>query len=137
MELLLPWATAAAAAAAAANRRRKAAADGAGQAASSATSSKGGNLHRDVDCDQGNAVEATQTAAGLKAATGADVLTAEKAAAKRYTAAAAAPAAAPASHPPGGLLPGVDVDEQQLLSELARPRYDAFTDFWDMSRDMG
>jgi hypothetical protein len=83
---------------------------------------------------------------GLKAATGRDVATAETAAA---TAVTAAPMAAPTKQNPGdnmaspaaaeaaaaGAAGGLQ-DAERVLCELACPRYDAFTDFWDMNRDM-
>jgi hypothetical protein len=132
MELLLPWATAAAAAAAAANRRRKAAPAGTTASVQKGTGQK---VQQESGTSTGSDGLARQTV-GLKAAIGADVQAAEKAAAASATAAAGpqhqqlvsdADSAAAAG------LPGAD----QVLSELARPRYDAFTDFWDMSRDMG
>jgi hypothetical protein len=149
MELLLPWATAAWAAAAAAKRRRQAsAAPGRSDAASDAavTGSVSGSI---TETDGGQQLQDERGVvgkAGLKAATGTDVATAETAVVSAVRAGAAAtPAkqnagdtAAPhtAVAATGATAAGLpDVD--QVLAELARPRYDAFTDFWDMNRDMG
>jgi hypothetical protein len=78
----------------------------------------------------------------LKAASGSDVVTAETAV---ESAVAAAAMATPVKQSPGGTVSSPETaaaleglpDADQVLAELARPRYDAFTDFWDMNRDMG
>jgi hypothetical protein len=144
MELLLPWATAAAAAAAAKRRRQATAgSDNTASAATSPATDSSKKTHHDGQHEQQQKeITAVVGPAGLQAATGKDVATAERAAASAVTARAMAtptkhgvdntiPSAAAAAAPAG--LP----DAEAVLSELARPRYDAFTDFWDMNRDMG